>query len=250
LISVIQCLGMTAFYSRYSVNFNHSIFLFYTTGCFLWTVNGMRQFLAASIILMFSHFLLERKTIPFIIVVIIASTIHNSALIMIPTYFCINYKPWSKKSNAFVVIVMALLIIYVFGFSSNDSDYSYITSDEYAGVNIFRVIVMSIPALLAFVKRKEIAEIAPLEINILINLSIICCGCFIFGAFTNGMVARIALYFQVYTYVLLPWILNIFEEDRKKTITWTINILLIAYFCYDMFVAGNGVYQSSNLRIF
>lgn len=248
-IVLIQCIGIAKFFSRYSSNFSYSIFLFYTTSCFLWTVNGTRQFLAATIILMFSNYLVERKTIPFIIIVLIAYSVHTSALIMIPAYFCVNYEPWSKKSNIFLAVFMGLLLVYVFRFSSNDSEYSYITGDEYSGVNILRVVVMSIPAILCFIKFKTIAEVAPKQIGILINLSIMCCGCFVLGAFTNGMVARIALYFQIYTYVLLPWILKYAFEDNK-IIKTAISFLLIAYFYYDMIIAGNGIYQSANLGIY
>lgn len=249
-VAVVQCVGIAVFYSRYSIDFFYSIFLFYFTSCFLWTVNGMRQFLAVSIILMFSHLILERKMLPFLIVVFLAYTIHTSAIMMILVYFCVNDNAWSKKSLFKLTIVFIALVVYVFGFSSDNSEYSYITSDVYSGVNIFRVIVMSIPTGLAFIYRKEISKKAPKEINLLINLSILCSFCFVLGLFTNGMIARIALYFQVYTYVLLPWILKNGLGKNSKEIKIVITILLIAYFSYDMFVAGNGIYQSSNLKIF
>lgn len=250
LVAFIQCAAIASFYSKYSSNFLYSIFLFYFTSCFLWTVNGMRQFLATSIILMFSHFLLERKTVPFILVVLLAATFHTSAIIMLPVYFCVNGAPWRKKTLFLLTIVYIILIVYVFVYSSDNSEYSYITSDIYSGVNIFRVIVMSIPTIFAFIKRKSIAEKGISQINILINLSILCSACFVLGAFTNGMVARIALYFQVYTYVLLPWIFKNEFSDNSKHIKIAVTILLIAYFCYDMYLAGNGIYQSDNLKIY
>lgn len=248
-VAIMQCIGISAFYSKYSINFLYSIFLFYFTSCFLWAVNGMRQFLAASIILMFSHFIIERRILPFLLVVLLATSVHTSAIIMFPVYFCINDVAWSKKSLLKLSIVFIALVVYVFGFSSDNSEYSYITDDIYTKVNIFRVIVMSIPTGLAFIRRKVLADKITFEINILINLSILCSCCFVFGAFTNGMVGRIALYFQIYTYVLLPWVVKNGFDKNYVQIKRVISILLIAYFCYDMFVAGNGVYESDILGI-
>jgi hypothetical protein len=68
--------------------------------------------------------------------------------------------------------------------------------------------------------------------------------------FSNGIVGRIPIYFQMFNYLLLPWLLkNAFDEDTSKTITTCCIIGFMAYFCYDMYIAGNGIYQSANLHI-
>jgi hypothetical protein len=50
--------------------------------------------------------------------------------------------------------------------------------------------------------------------------------------------------------LLLPWLLkNAFNEQDKKILTYACVVGFFAYFCFDMYIAGNGIYQSHNLGI-
>lgn len=242
-IAIIQCTALAIFFYRYSVNFTLSCYLFFSSSCFLWLVNGMRQFLVATIVLFFFDWIKQKKIIPFVILIILLYTIHSSVLLWIPVFLLVNYKPWSKK---FIILAASLMVFILLISKSglfNDSEYEYVSNDSFEGVNPLRVIVMSIPAIIAFIKRKKIEKKATIEINVLINLSVICAGCFIIGMFSNGFVARLAVYFQVFNYVLLPWLLkNAFDEDTSKIITTFCLIGFMGYFCYDMYIAGNGIY--------
>lgn len=249
-VAIIQCLALALLFYKYSVNFTFSVFLFFTSSCFLWLLNGMRQFLAATIILYFFDWIVKRRTIPFLIVVICLYFIHSSAIFWIPVYFIVNFKPWSKKHVTLTVLLIAALYLVSKSSALQDTDYAYINSSD-SGVNPFRVIVMSLPAILSLIYRKDISTIDDNIYNIIINISVVCSGCFIAGMITNGFVARIAVYFQLFIYLLLPWLLKeVVNEYVSKTMTIACIIGFIAYFCYDMYVAGNGIYQSANLSIY
>lgn len=250
-VAMIQCLSIALFLYKYSVNFVFSIYLYFTSSCFLWLVNGFRQFLAVALILFFVDWIKERKTIPFIIVVILAYHIHSSSILWLPVYFLINIKPWSKKFILLSFLFTVVLLAFSTSSFLDDTEFSYVNTEAFSiGVNPFRVVFMSIPAIFAFWKRKEIENKTSQFIQTWINISVITTECYVVGMFTSGVVGRIAVYFQVFNYLLLPWLLrNAFNEDERKVVSVLCVIIFIVYFYYDMYIAGNGIYNSTSLNL-
>lgn len=248
-VALIQCVSIAFFLYKYSINFTYSVYFFFTTSTFLWMVNGMRQFLAVAFILFFVDWIKERRTIPFIIVIIVAYFIHSSALFWIPVYFIINYEPWSRKFILFSLLVTIALFLYSRSSMIEDSDYAYLSTQEnQVGVNPIRVLVMAIPSILAFAQRDNIKEINDPFVNIWINLSVITTECYIVGMFTTGIMGRIPGYFQMFNLLLLPWLLKkAFDESMGKSILIASLIGYFVYFWYDMYIAGNGLYVSEVL---
>lgn len=249
-LAIIESASVAYFFQKYSSNYIYSIFLFFTTSCFLWLINGIRQFLAVAVVLFFIKWFIERKTIPFLLVVIFAYYIHSTAIIWIPFYFIVNYKPWSRK---FILLSM-LTAIAILALSKNnvleDTNYSYVLEST-GGVSPFRIVVMAVPTIFAFCKRKEVEEKATPFIDLCVNMSIITTELYLVGMFTSGIMGRIPIYFQLFNYLLLPWLFNNFFEKKDALILILISSLcFLAYFCYDMYVAQNGVYTSIKLGIF
>lgn len=75
---------------KYSSDYALSILLFFTLGSYIFFFNGLRQGLAMAIVTLATPYFLEKKLYRFLIVIIIASLFHKSALIMIPVYFLAN----------------------------------------------------------------------------------------------------------------------------------------------------------------
>lgn len=251
-VAIIQCSSVAIFLYRYSENYILSLYLFFTSSCFLWLVNGFRQFLAVSVILFFSDYILKRKTIKFLIIIFIAYNIHSSSILWLPVYFFISFKPWSKKFLFCTVIFTLFIIVLSSSSFIDDTDYSYVNTEAFStGVNPFRVIFMSIPTIIAFWKRREISEYSNEKINFMINSSIITTSCFIAGMFTSGIMGRLPIYFQMFNYILLPWIFkNVLKDDEKKLIPLVCMVIFFLYFLYDMYFAGNGIYHSQELQLY
>lgn len=248
-VALIQCVSIALFLYKYSINFTYSVYFFFTTSTFLWLVNGIRQFLAVAVILFFVDWVKERKTVPFIIVIVIAYFIHSSALLWIPVYFIINFEPWSKKFIILSAIITIALYIYTRTSALEDSEYSYLNNVEYRnGVNPIRVLVMAMPSLMAFIRRKEINVDDKPFIKFWINLSVLTTECYLVSMFTSGVMGRMPIYFQMFNLLLLPWLLkNGFDESMGKSILIASLIGYFAYFWYDMYIAGNGQYVSNSL---
>jgi len=112
-IMAFLCLAPTAYIiAKYSKNVWLSCHLYVCLTFYYSSMNFIRQTLAATIIFLAYRLLIERKTIPFIIVILLASTIHISALLMIPIYFAITYiKPTTK---VLFVGMISLVLLYIF----------------------------------------------------------------------------------------------------------------------------------------
>lgn len=250
-IAIIQSIPYILLFYKYSTNYTFSIYLFITCSSFIWYTNGIRQFLAASLVILFVDDLINRKPLKFLIVVGIAFFIHSSAIFWIPVYFLVNYEPWSKKFIILSVILALILFLYSRSSLIDDSEYSYLSESEFqVGVNPLRVIVMSTPAIIAFIQRKTIKEKTNNLWNICVNLSVITSECYIVGIFTSGIVGRMPLYFQYFNCIFLPWMLKkSFKEDLAKTITLISVIAYFLFFYYEMVINESGSYVSDSLSI-
>lgn len=104
LLAGFQLLVIVWLYRKYSSFYWFSFFLFIASTDYMsWAQNGVRQFLAVTIALLATPFMLKKKYIPAILLIILASTMHQSALLMIPLMFIAQGKPWNRRTILFLL---------------------------------------------------------------------------------------------------------------------------------------------------
>ena len=182
LIAAFQMFAIVYVYKKYSSNYWISMFLFIVSTDYLsWMHNGIRQFLAVTMIFACFGLMLKRKYVPLIGVILLASTIHGSALMMLPIVFIIQGKAWNKKTLLLVAaIVVAIAYIDVFTPFLDEmlaeTQYSDLVTNEIwtndDGTNILRVLVYSVPAILSLLGRKFVDAADNPVINLCVNCSI------------------------------------------------------------------------------
>lgn len=247
---------------KYSCNYGMSVFLFMASCQFTWLLNGMRQFLVASILFACTHLILNKNPIPYIIIVLILSTFHKSALIMIPAYFIVSSEPWSKRTMIFVGVVV-LAMLFTSQFTSildtvvENSDYAtsmeeFKNTDD--GTNLIRIMVELVPIIIAFLYRNEIkGKLTPI-IKISINMSLISSGLYIISRIARSgiMLGRLPIYFSLYNMILLPWLIkNIFEKRERRLVNYGMIICYLGFFYYQMCIAWGGLeYVSDILNLY
>ena len=257
-LAVFQMGAVIKLYYNYSIDYFMSSYLFIASSSFVWMMGGTRQFLAVSIVLYGIDFLVERKMTKFLILVLIASLFHISAIVWIPIYFVCTSKPWSWKMIAFI----ASMVIILFSLDTftdvldemlEETDYSDITStfDASNGVNALRVLVTCVPWALALICRKQINKENNDFLNICVNLSVVSTSVYILGMFTSGIiVGRIPMYFMLTNYILIPWVINkYFSPSLRLLMKSACVVMYFLYFYYDMVIKGTGHYGSELLGI-
>ncbi len=257
ITAVIQGTAVMKIYYKYSTNFTYSTLLFFFSMSFTNMMNGMRQFLAASLIFLFSEFLFEKKTILFFAVVALACTIHISAVIWFPIYFVVQGKPWNiKVMLSMLAIVIAILAIDKFtgllSESLEGTNYEGYTDQfkEDDGANIVHTLIAAVPVILALWKRKEIEAIGNKNIYVLINCSIIEVLLNLLAKFTSGiLIGRLPSFLTPFAFVILPWMFeNTMQKKDMRLIRALCLILYLLFAVYYMNTMGM-YYVSSALGI-
>lgn len=243
---------------KYSCNFGVSAFLFMASCQFAWMFNGMRQFLVAAIVFSCTGLILKNKTLLYIIIVCILSTIHKSAFILIPMYFIAQGEPWNKRTLLFIgCIVLAMLFTSKFTNLLTDvvEQTDYATSvEEFRntddGTSIIRILVESIPIILAFIYRNRIkGKLTPI-VKLSINMSLIASGLYVISKIASSgiLLGRLPIYFSMYNLILLPWLLrNIFDKKEKDLVYYIMIICYFFFFYYQMEIAWGGLEYASKI---
>lgn len=225
---------------RRSCDFFYSSFLFITTLNFTWLLNGIRQFVVASVLFYLSGLIEQRKTAKFIIAALLCATIHFSALLLIPVYFFVTDKPFGKKILIFTVIIIVASFLVDSWTSIFEEIFEETIFDGYTeqfegddGVNPIRVLVAAVPTLIAFIMRKKIDSEAPPFIKMCVNMSIMSVGFYFLGIFTSGiLVGRLPIFFELYNLILLPYLIHYCFEKRSVGMVKAASIALYLVFYY------------------
>lgn len=107
-----------SFYRKYSeCNVFGLVFFFVNTALFLWIDHPARNFCAIIIYLFSFKYIYEKKFVKYLLICLLASFFHLTALFLIPIYFFYRY--YSNKS-LIVFIVLSILLLFIqqilFGF--------------------------------------------------------------------------------------------------------------------------------------
>lgn len=243
IIAALCIFCVIATYKNYSCNFIMSAFLFVVSADYVqWTYNGIRQFIPVAILFACAGLIAKKKYIPVIVLILLLSTIHATALIMIPMIFVVQGEPFNKRTLAFLVV-----IILSIGFIGQFTDIitNIMENTQYSGevdqflstegTSVQRVLVYSVPAVLALVLRKRIAAQNNNLLNISANMAIAACGVYVLSAFSSGLfLGRLPIYFSLYNYILLPWEIEYTFTKRSASLVYIITILLyMVYYIYQ-----------------
>ena len=235
---IINILNVVTIY-RYSKDsyFELGIFLYITSGYYIVTMNGIRQSLAASILFFATTLIIKKKYKTYFFIVLLMSTIHSSALVMIPLYFIVRRAPWEKVTNMLFGLTLLGLIFYepmmniVMKLLGNTRYEQYAEFNE-GGANLIRITVFAIPVIFAYLKQNIIKEKWE-HGNIFVNMSIICFIVMLFSSY-NWIFARFTIYFQLYSFVLMPYIIsNCLEYKERRFFYFMLLVLYFIFFYYD-----------------
>lgn len=235
---------------KYSRMLELSIFVYITGGLYLISMNGIRQFLAAAIIFLATKYLIEGNWLKYFIVVIFASTFHQSALILIPIFFLVRFKAWSKTT--FILIFLA--VIFVIGFDQfttiifsaiENTQYGHYKDFNEGGANILRVLIDAVPLLIAYLGRDKLRVLFP-ESDYIVNMALLGLVFMIIST-QNWIFARFTIYFNLYQLILISWLIKLFKEKDQKLVYFGILICYFVFYFYETVITLGIQYRSNYL---
>lgn len=249
-LAIVSGVCVAVIFWKYSINYYYTVFLFMAMTTFTWLMNGIRQFLAAAIIFACTPLLEKKKWFLYCLVVVLCATIHGSCLIMLPICFFVQGKPWTRKT-LMILVGVCLVLIFTSQFTSimdsmlEETKWATMSEDYISddGVNPLRVLVYSVPVVLAFIGKTRLKD-EPVCVDIFTNMSIFTVALYAIGMVTNGlMLGRMPIYTQMYGYILLPYIIERCFNVKSRRILYWLSIICYLFYFYLM---SRGFYYSSD----
>jgi len=191
----------------------------------VYTISALRQTIATAATLYGYELIKKRKIVPFLLLIVIASTIHKSVLIFIPFYFLAQL----KKTKIFYYVGLFLfpvLMVYKQQYLEIMQDYGgYREYDVYegAGTHLFSAMMLLV-AIVGLWRMKTALRINK-EVRPVYNAFIIA---LMFTPITwvNPTSMRIVMYFSIFMVLLLPSLINSFAFESKKLRTMALVVSL------------------------
>lgn len=248
ITALITNILIVAVLYKYSRMIELSLYVYIASGMYLVSMNGVRQYLTAAIIFAATKYILDGNWKKYFLIVLFASTFHQSALVLIPIYFVIRRKAWSAIT--FILLFFAVLIVIGFNqfaevlFATiGDTQYGHYKDFKEGGANILRVAVDAIPLILAYVGRHKLREIFP-ESDYIVNMALLGLVFMIIST-QNWIFARFSIYFGLYHLILISWVIKLFKEKDQKLIYYAVILCYFVYFVYEHIITLGIVYKSS-----
>jgi transmembrane protein EpsG len=235
---------------KYSRIFELGVYVYITSGLYTTSMNGIRQFLAAAIMFTATKYLLNGSFKKYLIIILLASTMHKSVLVLIPMYFIVRREAWSKVT--FLILISAIFIVLGFNTFSEllfstigDTKYAEYEYFEEGGVNFLRIVVNLVPLIIAYLGREKLRALWP-QSDYIVNMTIIS-TVFIIIASQNWIFARFNIYFGLYGLLLMSWIPKLFREKDGKLIYYAIVLCYFVFYFYEHVFTFGLNYESDYL---
>ncbi|KAB7708168.1 EpsG family protein [Bacillus aerolatus] len=232
---------------KYSRMFELSTYVYITGGLFLVSMNGIRQVLAAAIAFTATKYLINGNWIKYFLIVLLASMFHQSALILMPIYFLVRYKAWSKAT--YILLFFSILIVIGFEqFSAilfatiEDTQYGQYSGFDEGGANTIRVAVAAVPLIIAYLGRERLREVFPSS-DYIVNMALIGLVFMIIST-QSWIFARVSIYFNLYQIILISWIIKLFSKKDQRFVYYTLLICYFVYYYYENVISLNVFYKS------
>lgn len=246
LIAAFQMLCICRTFRKYSPNYWVSIFLFVASTDYIsWMFNGMRQFIAVTMLFGAFDLIVQRRYKMFAILVLLTSQIHGSAILMLPLAY-VMHGPALNRKTMLMIAATVLVIPFIDRFTPilnnllADTQYSAAMSDEIwimdDGTNPIRVLVYAVPALVALFGRRYVIQANDPVINLCVNASIITMAIYLVSMVTSGIyVGRLPIYTTLHGYIALPWLIDaIFEKSSARLVKLLMIVCYLGFFFIQM----------------
>lgn len=249
IIASFQMVCVVSFFRAYAEDFWLCFYMFIASTDYLsWMMNGMRQFIAVSILLLSFRCMIKKHWILTIALIFLASSIHASAFLMLPLMIIIQGKAWNKKTVLLLAGILLMILLmnrstFLLDQLLMDTQYSGIIEGEIwqhdNGTHPFRVLFYSLPALLSLVGKDYIDEANAPVLNLCVNCSICTAAMYLLSAFSSGIyIGRLPILTTLQGYIIVPWLIHHMFTKKSAIVVKILFIgLYFLFFYYQMHIA-------------
>lgn len=200
------------------------------------SITGQRQTIATAASLYGYELIKRKKLLPFLLLILLASTIHKSVLIFIPFYFVATLKKTALYYWG-ALLLFPVLMIYKTPLSQILQDlggYKNFEIYEGAGTYTFSIMLLLVAAV-ALWRLK--AVLWQNESTRMIYNAFIFALLFTPLTWVNPAAMRVVQYYSIFMLVLVPSVLNSFEVESNKMRKMA--VLVTLYLLIGLFIKAN-----------
>lgn len=257
IVTSILIIGIQMYLlKRYAVDIPFSLLMLFFLE-FVDSMNGVRQIMVGLLFLLTIPLIKKRRLLSYLIVILLLSTMHMSAIICLPLYFILNkpvFHPLMLAASGIILAayfyppMVSSVVDVLFGSESKYADYF---NAGLIGMSNMRMLVQMVPLALLVIyeirKRQRDLQNQPeaqLDYQIFANMVVL-------NALLNLLATRLVLLSRLSIYVsfgsiiMVPYLL--FQLTADKDYRLIKKIALIAYFIF--FVYQLMSFDSGNLLI-
>ena len=241
ITTLLSLIGPFLIVKNYSSNKTYSLFLYVLLGFYTFSMNSIRNAIAVSIVMIAISFLLNNKKSLYFIFILVATTIHTSAIVSVLLFPLVNWHFSLKKILVFIVLLLGFFFIlgpYLFSYLLSNVFTQYLdkSGDVYSlsgtGYSLLAVVafVATICLLIYQNVSKEFDETSQ-RLNTFFLLSVLLSV--LMQAFSTYMAAltRLTNYFYVQVIVLLPTLISNIRNVGIRRLVY------VAMFVFFLFIA-------------
>ena len=225
---------------RYSDRLLFPVFLYIVMGNWAGSFNGIRQYLAASVLLCGYRSLREKKLIEYCIIVLLAFLFHRSAIVFLFLYFVVNREINIPNILLLVVATGVLLIsynrIFIFANFIMESNYSLESVYTSTSVNRLRVLSACVPSvafMLAYYGEEKNEQVT-FAFNIIIIRSILSVM-----AMNSALLYRITIYLSLFTPLAITELLKGLSNRNRNTIMGGLVAMHMVMWWYEIYISSS-----------
>ena len=213
-----------------------SFVMFICLGLYSFMAQGLRQSMAMSMCLFALEFCKKRKPIPFILLVLLATTFHTSAIVFLVVYllygFTINIKTSVIASGVASVLFLFSSQVAAIGNLISQREYEgEVESGGFVAVAIYFIILIT-AVVFSGKRRKE------KDYSFFVFLTFIG-AIFYLMRYTEVRIAeRISFYFMFGQIIVLPNVISRFDKHTSFIVKYTVIALSFALFTYRLIGDG------------
>lgn len=214
-----------------------SILCYFAFGYFTYSLGIFRQMIAVSLLIYSSKYIVEKKTIKYLLMVILAMTFHTTAIIGILLYIIYNRFDWRKIVKLVIVIEMifltigrriVMLILLMFpkytGYVNGKYDQ---TGGSYVMLLFLNIILFTMCIFEWKSNEKKNLTISALVLAVLFQSL----------GYSMTILGRVVSYYSIYIIFAIP---NLLAKFTYKTRVWITMVLIIfLYILIYLEFAGN-----------
>lgn len=237
LLSALAIVGLSVWtIARSSDSITMGLMLYILAGSWHGSFNGIRQHLAAAIVFAGHRFIVERRLVPYLLMVTLAGLFHVSAF----AFFLLYFVPQRRLRAPALFLLLGVAVAALYSSDAIIAAIETVTEDDYTGqayifnqVNWLRIAVAVVPVALYFLRAVDFSSREWFYRNIAIVHAAV-----MVAVSGSTYLARFGIYTTAFLPLFIPQLVKF--EDRGLTIVARLAVLLLfAYYWYSA-VAPSG----------